>query len=481
MNLERLEERQLLSASPAHAGKHQAHELALVSSSHTQPNETLRIDHLHLTQARSRVALAKAEATALKRVRTELARTLLATKRASEEQVRKGGLPLPVADLLPRDIQKVVPNVSGGGPPTTAYTPAQIRHAYGYDQLPSSNQGQGVTIAIVDAGGDPTITSDLATFSATYGLPQMDGVGGDPTFTLAQPQGTPAGNDFTGETALDVEWAHAVDPYANILLVQTQESFLGPSNTGLLPGVAYALAQPGVVVTSLSYGLGYSFGEHGEFNGETAFDSYFNSSSAAVTISTGDFAAYGAWPAYAGNVIAVGGTSLFTLTASGIYGKETAWGYETDQGVFGGGGGTSLYEPVPSYQAQLAATYGFTSRAIPDVSMEADPNSGVAVYDSTGVGGWAQAGGTSLSAPLFAGVIALAQQKRLSFGEPTLNSTKIDTKFYNDLFGPNYHTDWHDVTSGGNGFPAVAGYDLATGIGSPKVKQIVALLAPPPV
>src|SRR5262245_54776656 len=160
---------------------------------------------------------------------------------------------------------------SGGATPfstsaPTGVTPAQIRHAYGFDQISFNNgaiagDGSGMTIAIVDAYDDPNIAGDLHQFDLQFGLP-------DPTFTKVNQSGgttLPAANaGWASEIALDVEWAHAIAPKASILLVEASSN----SYANLFAAVRYAARQPGVAVVSMSFG-------GGEFSGETSYDSSF--------------------------------------------------------------------------------------------------------------------------------------------------------------------------------------------------------------
>ena len=167
--------------------------------------------------------------------------------------------------------------------------------------------GAGQTIAIVDAYDDPTIATDLQTFDAQFGLP-------NPTFTkVNQTGGTqypPTDPNWVIEIALDVEWAHAMAPGANILLVEANSDQL----SDLLTAVNYASSQPGVSVVSMSWGCS-------EFAQETQLDSYFTTPAGhqGVTFvaATGDNAAPASWPATSPNVVAVGGTSLKTLDSDG--------------------------------------------------------------------------------------------------------------------------------------------------------------------
>ena len=262
-------------------------------------------------------------------------------------------------------------------PVPTSLTPSQIRDAYGFD--PGSQTGAGVTIAIVDAYNDPTIQSDLATFDSQYmpGLPAAN-------LTVAIPQGTPRTDPgWALEISLDVEWAHAIAPGAKIVLVEAQTN----SISNLLNAVDYA-ARPtnlvggaGAQVVSMSWG-------GSEFPSELGYDGHFNVPGVTFLASAGDRAG-AEWPAVSPNVIGVGGTTL-QLNSDYTINSETAWSSS--------GGGFSRYEPPPSYQSGLNGGRGYSQRATPDVAYDADPNTGVAVYDSTsysGLSGWFQVGGTS--------------------------------------------------------------------------------------
>ena len=255
-----------------------------------------------------------------------------------------------------------------------------------------------------------------------------------------------------------MEWAHAIAPEANIVLVESQSG----SGIDMFQGVLMAAELAGVSVVSMSWGSN-------EFNGETSFDGDFTTPSGhqGVTFvaATGDSGAPGEYPAYSPNVLAVGGTSLY-LNANGSYGSEAAWS--------GSGGGSSEYETEPGYQVGVS---GSAKRTIPDVSSDGNPSTGVAVYDSyngTSAAPWEQVGGTSLSAPTWAGLIAIANQGRVAAGSSTLDGRS-------DLLPAIYaisQADFHDITSAGNGgSKAGVGYDTVTGIGSPKANLLVPDLA----
>ena len=340
----------------------------------------------------------------------------------------------------------------------TGYSPTQVK-AY----LGLAGDGSGQTIAIVDAFDYADIAADLNTFSGTFGLPLICGAANaDPTdcftFTKAMPQGQPLPNSgWALEIALDVEWAHVVAPKAAILLVEAKTN----SNSNLLGGIDYA-AQHGANVISNSW-------LSGEYSTETSDDGHCNLATAICTAASGDSGNPGGWPAYDPYVVAVGGTTLI-LGSGGTVGGETAWS--------GSGGGISAYETRPPYQDSVNAN---AHRGMPDVSYDADPNTGFAVYDTVsyhGQSGWFQIGGTSAGAPQWAAIIAVGNQRRATNGDPPL--TAANYYAHHAIYGVQSGADLFDVTSGSNGScgsvcSAGAGYDFVTGLGSPRSGIDVAL------
>jgi hypothetical protein len=315
------------------------------------------------------------------------------------------------------------------------YSPSQMRAAY---NLPSSG-GAGVTIAIIDPYDTPNIQSDLATFSAQFGLP-LPTADNFEVHKMAQTLGT--SSSWTMETSLDVEWAHAIAPDAKILLVEAVDNF----DSSLLAAVDYARSRADVVAISMSWG-------HTEVSYEAIYDSHFTSSYGAVFFaSSGDNGAGVSWPACSANVVGVGGTTL-SFNADGTVSSETGWS--------GSGGGISAYVSRPTYQA----TYGLTNvhRQTPDVSYNANPNTGVAVYYNSG---WHVVGGTSAGAPQWAAIQALSR-------------SCSNNRFYTDARLPTNASYFRDITSGSNGaYSAIAGYDLVTGLGSPLTANFA--YSPPP-
>ena len=324
----------------------------------------------------------------------------------------------------------VRPNVSSS---PTGLSPATIKSAYGYTT--SATAGTGKTIAIVDAYNDPTAESDLGVFSQAFGLPACTTANG--CFKkVNQSGGTKAPRTNSGwalEIALDIEWAHAIAPGAHILLVEASSN----SFANLLAAEDYAKAHAQYV--SNSWG-------GSEFSGETAaaYDGHFAQSGVSFFVSAGDAGTPAEYPSASRNVISVGGTTLHF--AGGSFTSETGWS--------GGGGGCSLYETATAAQAAFSQ-YGQVScagkRATPDLSLDADPASGVSVYDSTkyqGLAGWWTVGGTSASSPMAAAHAAVLGVVVDSANVYGLASTKF-----------------RDVTSGNNGAPCLVGYDLCTGRG----------------
>jgi subtilase family serine protease len=343
------------------------------------------------------------------------------------------------------------------------YTPANIQTAYSFTPLYTSlggiqNAGLGETIALIDAYYDPNMdpkngTTDLQIFdSASQGFNLPD----PPNYTLAIPYGTATASssllaNWADETALDVEWAHAMAPGANILLVEAHSQ----SKADMLNAVKYA-ANQGANVISMSWGF------H-EFSKETSstHDGVFTHAGVTYVAASGDTGKPPLWPAVSPNVLAVGGTTLH-LNTSATWLSETGW-----NNIFGAsGGGISLYEPQPSYQNGIV-TQSTTNRTSPDVAYDADLNTGYLLYDGYN-GGWTFAGGTSAGAPQWAAIIALADQARGS------------SLGYNETLPGIYglsSSDFHDIVKGSNGYPAGPGYDLVTGRGTPIVSLLVPDLA----
>lgn len=315
----------------------------------------------------------------------------------------------------------------------TGYGPVQLTTAYDVVGMTSSQ-----TIGIVDAYDDPQAERDLGVYSQQFSLPPCTTA--NRCFKkVNQSGGTSYPRKDAGwalEISLDVQVAHATCPACKILLVEASSN----SFANLIAAEDYATTNANVV--SNSWG-------GGEFSAETSlsYDGHFNRPGVPITVSSGDNGYGVEYPAASRYVTAVGGTAL-TLNADNTRAAETAWS--------GSGSGCSAYEPKPSFQTDAGCS---SRRTVSDVSADADPNTGAAVYDSAGYygrAGWFQVGGTSLAAPLIAAIYAIA-------GNGAPNSY------------PYTHTaSLYDVRSGSNGScggsylcTAGTGYDGPTGLGSP--------------
>lgn len=342
----------------------------------------------------------------------------------------------------------------------TGLSPQQVSKAYGFDKIAYSVSGKtisadgaGQTIAIVDAYDDPTIINDLKVFDKAFNLSDTNDSGQFVLTKVKMSANVKADAGWSQEIALDVEWAHALAPKANILLVEASSA----SISGLMSAVDYARKQPGVVAVSMSWGSS-------EFYNETSYDQYFTTPSGHIggsgiaggvtfVTASGDSGAGAEWPAVSPNVVAVGGTTL-KLDSAGNYLSETAWSLS--------GGGYSRYET--------------NQTSSPDVAFNANPSTGFSVYDSTpasGVVGWQTVGGTSAGAPAWAALVALADQGRELSGLGSLDSSTALKAIY---AAP--ASNFHDIVSGNNGgYSASVGNDLVTGRGSPVADILAADLA----
>lgn len=384
--------------------------------------------------------------------------------------------------------------------PIPGFTPAQIRQAYGFDHLTIGNgavtpDGSGQTIAIVDAFDDAFIKQDLATFDTQFGI------AAPPSFNIVSQTGgqtlPPVNSDWDGEISLDVEWAHAIAPGANLLLIETDSN----ATEDLMAGVLYARTVPTVSVVSMSWGGSEFFPSNtgSETTSQIAenadFTSPVNHQGITFVASAGDSGSSAGlqYPAASPNVLSVGGTSLF-LNNDGSYETEVGWD--------GTNSGPSFVQSEPAYQ-DVAQNTGV--RTVPDVSYVADPITGMAVYDSTidpsGNVGWQDVGGTSAGAPQWAALIAIADQSRAYYQMGTLDGASQTLPLLYDAYAPPSSTQYpkytdvfNDVLAGGAGRihwkwgfgtsvqTAAPGYDEATGLGTPHAQGVINVLsgiAPP--
>ncbi|MCK9685817.1 putative Ig domain-containing protein [Scleromatobacter humisilvae] len=374
------------------------------------------------------------------------------------------------------------------------HTPAQIRAAYGLPAYPPAGTtitpamaatfGAGQTIYIVDAYHDATALSDLNTFSTKFGLPTCANVAipatailplaappASCTFSAVSPTTTgtmtttvPAYNTtWAPESKLDVQWAHAIAPLARIVLLEMPSSL----STAILGANMLAVKMgPGVV--SMSFGST-------EAAWAPSIDYHFTGNGMTFVAAAGDSGSEVLWPAVSPNVVAVGGTSLNWSGSGTRY--EAAWKQT--------GGGLSAYEALPSWQSGVTPAGGgaLPRRAVPDVSFNGDPYTGeyVALTLPGAPTVWTGYGGTSIAAPQWAAMIAVANAMRASSGKATLGD--IHSTLYKSIAAVpgTYAASLGDVVDGTNGTCATCragtGFDEATGWGTPNAAQLLQALS----
>jgi subtilase family serine protease len=337
------------------------------------------------------------------------------------------------------------------------FCPNALQITYQTTSIAFANGGAGMVIGIVDAFHYASNDADLARFNTDMGLPQCTIASG-----CFQDLDQNGGHSYCGadagwelETQLDLEWAHAMAPNAKLVLVEGCTNSFNDLATAVTTAIGLA------DVVSNSYGAR-------EFGGENAFDPFYFSTK-PILFSSGDSGAPAQYPCASPNVTCVGGTTLTPNLTTFVRVSETGWA--------GSGGGCSVFEPSQGFQTGNGVNICGTARAVPDIAADADPQSGVAVYDS-GNGGYFLVGGTSLATPLMAGIIADLDTARTtvvptflrkaklqgSAGLPTIDSS-LYLKYAGHPIGNPYAYYYYDVLLGNNGFPAGPGYDLVTGLG----------------
>lgn len=336
-------------------------------------------------------------------------------------------------------------------PPPNAETPASLGCIYqlttqvsgcpihGTTEVPNAGWG---AVAIIDAFDNPNAEEDLATFSTQFGLPACTKANG--CFSQVYAQGSQPPNDPGGwslEIALDIEMAHAMAPNAKIILVEAQDN----QDTSLYEAedVAAQLVQQAGGGTATNSWSG------AEDPSETQNDVHFRHKGVVFFASTGDSGGLPGYPAASPDVVAAGGTGI--LRSNGNFTGESGWN--------GSNGGPSAYESRPSYQDLIGRIVG-GQRGTPDFAADANPASGVAMYDKDGNFNWTQIGGTSVSSPLLAGIVNAANNRA--------HSTHQELAGVYQYAKAHYAKRWRDEKSGANrNYSCMPGWDFVTGIGSP--------------
>jgi len=285
----------------------------------------------------------------------------------------------------------------------------------------------------------------------------------------------PADASWADEEAMDVEWAHAIAPAANIDVVEVNHTDADDNiDTDLLNGARIAGILPNVSVVSMSW---HAIGPGGDDEDaqELSYDQYFTTPGVTYIVASGDDGGdlFG-YPAASPNVIAVGGTSLKNLDAQGDY---PGAGPDGEIGWSGSGGGVSQFEQhEPAYQLAVQRT---GSRTVPDVAFDAYNDTGVCEYDSFGVDSnslaWTVGNGTSLGTPCWAGLIAIVNQGRVAAGGSTLDSRSQTLPALYSLPPSDFHHDSGDFNNGTDdiGLLDQGRYDYVTGLGTPAADHLV--------
>jgi len=350
--------------------------------------------------------------------------------------------------------QQRAASLAGTAPVGDGYGPADLQSAYNLTSA-SLTGGTGESVAVVDAYNDPNAVSDLATYRSSWGLPACNTEDGEGCLSVVNQSGNasplPANAGSTGwdvEESLDVDMVSAICPNCHIYLVEANQ----PTTADLGTGVNSAVNKLHAHFVSNSYG-----GSQG--SQDPTFDTkYYKHAGAAIVASAGD-SGYGvSYPAASRWVTSVGGTSL-VQTEVGRGWTETVWGTDPNEGEGTGGGCADKYNTRPSWQKYSVTECA--NRLDNDVAAVADPDTGVAIYDTYSQGGWLEVGGTSVASPIIGSVFALG-------GTPAAGTYPVSYIY-------SHTTDLYDVTTGANGTctksiwcTAGPGYDGPTGWGTPN-------------
>jgi hypothetical protein len=381
--------------------------------------------------------------------------------------------------LLSAVADPVATPVDGPLPPGSAtstprgYSPAQITGAYGINSIKFGSitgTGAGQTIAIIGAYDDPgLVNSNSSGFDSSdlYKFDAAMGIANPPSFIKVDENGkstypSAATGDNAGwanESALDVEWTHAIAPDANIILVEAYSANISDLIQGAMQ---YVMSVPGVSVVNMSFSVS-------EFADETQYDDSLitpaGHQGVTVLAASGDNGSGTLYPSASPDVVSVGST---TLNVSGD-------SYANETGAPDSGGGLSQFESKPSFQSNI--TISSTARATPDVSIDGNPDTGLSVYDSYDGGTstpWFKVGGSSAATVLWSGLVAITDQGRIADGSSTLNGPNQTLPALYSLSS----SDFHDITTGSNGeYSSGSGFDLVTGLGTPVANYLAPALA----
>ena len=377
----------------------------------------------------------------------------------SNVSLRQPHLRLPFSALSPALDPLAAGRQTGSGP-NGGLSPTDIKTAYNLGGIPANGDGQ--TLALFELDG--YTASDVAAYETAFGLPKIP----LQNIFLDGATAAPLTTNGAAEVTLDIELQAALAPGAAKILV-----YIGPnSGTGGIDTYNKIATDNLAKQISSSWGLDEISTGASERNAENTVFQQMAAQGQTIYAASGDSGAYDNGssltvddPASQPFMAGVGGTALATNGPGGPYKSETTWNNGAGNGA--GGGGISTVWNIPSYQSGLAGSAASkgsaTKRNVPDVSLDADPNTGYAIYYG---GGWTLYGGTSCAAPLWAAFTALVNQRRAAAGSGPLGFA--NTPLYALAKTGAYAADFHDIADGSTNlfYPAVAGYDNATGLGT---------------
>lgn len=341
----------------------------------------------------------------------------------------------------PLSTPKAVPFIKRVSAGTKFTVPSDI---YYYYSIPNDHSGSGTTIAVIDAYGDKELINDFVIFGELFGLPKNN----LEVYGVADYKSP----EWSLEARADTQWAYSASPYSRIICVLANndsiEALFKATNTAI---------ENGADIISMSFGSD-------EFFQQARYSEYMRSTGKIFIASAGDTGGKVVFPSSSDMVISVGGTAIYTLSDGEIF-KRIAWKNT--------GGGPSRFTPIPSWQKKFSGISQLSGgmRATPDVALDASENPGYCIYSSFD-GGLTSIGGTSISAPIFAGICG-----RLISGEGGTASTEALARFlYRKAGGSFYHIPqyyFNDITVGSNErYGAKIGYDFCTGLGSPILSAL---------
>ena len=370
--------------------------------------------------------------------------------------------------FVPAEEMTLTSSLQIGTGPGSGLTPSDIQTAYNLNGVAANGSGQILGLFEL-AGYNP---ADVASYVSYFGLPSVPLQN-----VLIDGGGTGSGAD---EVTLDIELQIALAPGASKIIVYEGSN----SNTGVVDTYNRIATDNLAKQISTSWGVSEGQSSTAVINSENTAFQQMAGQGQSIYAASGDSGAYDNGstlsvddPASQPYMVGVGGTQLF-VNAGETYDYETTWNVNNTVSGGASGGGVSSLWSIPSWQQGVTSAASATMRNVPDVSFNADQYTGYSIYYKRA---WQIYGGTSCAAPLWAAFTARVNQERVANGMTTLGFA--NPSLYQIATGTRYGTDFHDIADGSTNlyYPAVAGYDNATGWGSFNGANLLADLATPPI